>query len=261
MLPSVVCGGRTCHAGLLDNLTLCSLLMLMLVWALLCLPLLAVEACANRRTLVGPCSTAPWWSSVCAYLPHSVLLMSRPSPGLPTVGRLTALIMLLYQAPGIVAPGSLVATCLPLGRLVVLPSLVQCMLLTPQVIGRTAFLWRYVPLWSSGGRHAAPSGEWRALTVPPSRTLRVVVSSSPLRAIQPPPWAIVDEHGRYAAGAVCRAAKAAFGAPARHPRREHIDCAAWALICDRRIVKTWCRERRVSAATRGIAPGRTPDPL
>ena len=26
-------------------------------------------------------------------------------------------------------------------------------------------------------------------------------------------------------------------------------------------VKTWCRERRVSAATRGIVPGRTPDPL
>ena len=33
----------------------------------------------------------------------------------------------------------------------------------------------------------------------------------------------------------------------------------------RRTVKTWCRERRVSAATRGIPrparPGRTPDPL
>ena len=26
-------------------------------------------------------------------------------------------------------------------------------------------------------------------------------------------------------------------------------------------MKTWCRERRVSAATRGIVPGRTPDPL
>ena len=85
---------------------------------------------------------------------------------------------------------------------------------------------------------------------------------SALRAIQPPPWAMsVDGHERYAAGAMCRAAKAAFGAPARHPRREHIGCAAWALICDRRIVKSWCRERRVSAATRGIAPGRTPDPL
>ena len=71
----------------------------------------------------------------------------------------------------------------------------------------------------------------------------------------------VDEHERFAAGAVRQAAKAAFGAPARRPRREHIDCAAWALICDRRTVKTWCRERRVSAATRGIVPGRTPDPL
>ena len=53
----------------------------------------------------------------------------------------------------------------------------------------------------------------------------------------------VDEHERFAAGAVCQAAKVAFGAPARRPRREHIDCAAWALICDRRAVKTWCRER------------------
>ena len=26
-------------------------------------------------------------------------------------------------------------------------------------------------------------------------------------------------------------------------------------------MKNWCRERRVSAATRGIAPGRTPEPL
>ena len=32
-------------------------------------------------------------------------------------------------------------------------------------------------------------------------------------------------------------------------------------ICDRQTVKTWCRERRVSAASRGIAPGRIPDPL
>ena len=51
MLPTVICGGRICHAGLLASLTLCFLLMPMLVWALLCLPLLAVEACANRRTL------------------------------------------------------------------------------------------------------------------------------------------------------------------------------------------------------------------
>ena len=85
---------------------------------------------------------------------------------------------------------------------------------------------------------------------------------SALRAIRPPPWAMsVDEHEGYASGAVCKAAKAAFGAPARRPCREHIDCAAWALICDRRTVKTLCRERRVSAATGGIAPGRTPDPL
>ena len=52
-----------------------------------------------------------------------------------------------------------------------------------------------------------------------------------LRAIKPPPWAMsVDEHERFAAGAVCKAAKVAFGAPAKRPRREHIDCAAWALI-------------------------------
>ena len=71
----------------------------------------------------------------------------------------------------------------------------------------------------------------------------------------------VDEHERFAASAVRRAAKIAFGSPAKCPHREHIDGVAWALICDRRTVKTWCRERRVSAATRGIAPGRTPDPL
>ena len=83
-----------------------------------------------------------------------------------------------------------------------------------------------------------------------------------LRAIKPPPWAMpVDEHERFAAGAVCKAAKVAFGAPARRPRRGHVVCAAWALICDRRTVKTWCRERRVSTARRGIVPGRAPDPL
>ena len=43
---------------------------------------------------------------------------------------------------------------------------------------------------------------------------------------------------------LCKAAKVAFGAPAKHPHREHIDGAAWVLICDRRTVKTWCRERR-----------------
>ena len=45
-----------------------------------------------------------------------------------------------------------------------------------------------------------------------------------LRAIRSPPWCMsVDEHERFAAGAVCKAAKAAFGAPSKHPRREHID--------------------------------------
>ena len=71
----------------------------------------------------------------------------------------------------------------------------------------------------------------------------------------------VDGHERFAASAVRQAAKAAFGSPAKRPRREHIDGVAWALTCDRRTVKTWCRERRVSAASRGIAPGRIPDPL
>ena len=83
-----------------------------------------------------------------------------------------------------------------------------------------------------------------------------------LRAIRPPPWCMsVDEHERSTASAVCKAAKVAFGAPTKHPRREYIDERAWGLICDRRTVKTWCRERRVSAATRGISPGRVPDPL
>ena len=79
-----------------------------------------------------------------------------------------------------------------------------------------------------------------------------------LRDIRPPPWSMsVDEHERFAASAACKAARAALGAPARHPCKEHVDVAAWALICDRRSVKTWCRERRVSAATRGIVLGRT----
>ena len=59
-----------------------------------------------------------------------------------------------------------------------------------------------------------------------------------LRGIKSPPWAMsVDEHERFAASAVCKAARAAFGAPAKHPRKEHVDVAAWALICDRRTVK------------------------
>ena len=95
--------------------------------------------------------------------------------------------------------------------------------------------------------------------MPASRTRCVVLSSSVLKAIKSFPWAMsVDGHGRYAAGAVCQAAKAAFGAPARRPRREHIDCAAWALICDRRTVETWCRERRVSATTRVLFLGAPP---
>ena len=62
-----------------------------------------------------------------------------------------------------------------------------------------------------------------------------------LRAIRPPLWSMsVDDHEQYAAGAVRQAARSAFGKPARRPRREHIDDAAWALICDRRTVKTWC---------------------
>ena len=85
---------------------------------------------------------------------------------------------------------------------------------------------------------------------------------SALRDIKPPPWDMsVDEHERFASDAVCRAARTAFGPPAKHPLKEHVDDAAWSLICDRRRVKNWCRERRVSAATRGIAPGRTPEPL
>ena len=66
--------------------------------------------------------------------------------------------------------------------------LVLSMLLTPRVTGRTTFLWRYVPLWLSGGRHAAPSGEWRALIVPPSGAFCVVLSSSVLEGHQTAPW-------------------------------------------------------------------------
>ena len=114
-------------------------------------------------------------------------------------------------------------------------------------------------------RWALRSTQWRVEGVDRAALKDPVCCSNlkcALRAIKPPPWSMsVDEHERFAAGAVCKAAKVAFGAPARRPRREHIDCAAWALICDRRTVKTWCRERRVSAATRGIVPGCTPDPF
>ena len=48
-----------------------------------------------------------------------------------------------------------------------------------------------------------------------------------LRSIMPPPWSMsVDGHERFAASAVRRAAKSAFGSPAKRPRREHTDGAA-----------------------------------
>ena len=137
---------------------------------------------------MGPCSTAPWWSLACVFLPRSGQSILRPSLGLLMVGRLTALIMSLCLSPGTVAPGGVVVTLLALRRLATLLILVFAtllilvlfMLLTPRVIGRTIFLWRYVLLWSSGGRHVAPSGRLRALIVPPSRTLFAVLSSGAL---------------------------------------------------------------------------------
>ena len=93
--------------------------------------------------------------------------------------------------------------------------------------------------WAPRGAQWRVEGVGRAALKDPACCRKF---KSALRAIQPAPRAMsVDDHERYAAGAVCKAAKAAFGALAGHPRREHIDCAAWALICDRRIVKTWRR--------------------
>ena len=212
----------------------------------------------QQEDLEAQCSTGPWRRSVCASLPLSGLLMTRPSPGLPTGWCLTALIVLLCQAPGTVAPGSVVATRLPLERLATLPSLVLCTLSILRVTGRTTYL---VALRAPLVIRWAPRGtQWRVEGVDCAALKDSACCSkfmSTLRATQPPPWAMsVDGRERFAAGAVC---KAAFGAPAGHPRREHIDCAAWAFICDRRAVKTWCRERRVSAAA-GTAPGRTPRP-
>ena len=113
--------------------------------------------------------------------------------------------------------------------------------------------------WAPRGAQWKVEGVDRAALKDPACCNKV---KDALRSIKPPPWSMsVDEHERFAASAVRRAAKTAFGSPAKRPRRELIDVAAWALICDRRTVKTWCRERRVSAASRGIVPGRTPDPL
>ena len=113
--------------------------------------------------------------------------------------------------------------------------------------------------WAPRGTQWKAEGVDRAALKDPECCLKFRCA---LRNIKSPPWDMsVDEHERFAAGAVCKAARAAVGAPARHPRKEHVDAAAWSLICDRRKVKTWCCERRVSAATRGVVPGRTPDPL
>ena len=113
--------------------------------------------------------------------------------------------------------------------------------------------------WARRGTQWKVEGVDRAALKDPACCSKFKVA---LKAIKPPPWSLsVDEHERFAASAVRRAARVAFGAPARRPRREHIDGAAWALICDRRTVNIWCRERRVSAATSGVAPGRAPDPL
>ena len=113
--------------------------------------------------------------------------------------------------------------------------------------------------WAPRGTQWKVEGVDRAALKDPACCYKFKVA---LRAIKPPPWSMfVDEHERFAASAVRRAAKAAFGSPAKRPRREHIDGVAWALICDRRTVKTWRRERRVSAATRDVrSPWSDPRP-
>ena len=263
-LPPVICGGVTCLAGLQDSLTLSCLWMPMPALFRLCLSLSVVLACANRGTLVGPCSTAPWWSLACVFLPRSGQSIHRPSLGLLMVGRLAALIMSLCHAPGAVAPGSVRS----------------CHIVAPREARDVADTCSVHVVDSAGGwedhflvasraplviRWAPRGAQWKVEGVDRAALKYPVCCSKfkcALGAIKSPPWSMsVDEHGRFAAGAVRKAAKVAFGAPVKRPRREHIDCAAWALICDRRIVKTWCRERRVSAAARGIVPGRTPDPL
>ena len=168
------------------------------------------------------------------FLPRLVLLTRRRLLGLRTVARRIALITLPCLSPGTVATGHVAVTLLLPGRFVMSP-LPRCMSSILRRTGRTTSLWRYM-------------------------CDRFKVA---LRSIRPPLWSVSVsvEHERYAASAVRRAARSAFGTPAKRPRMEHIDDAAWSLICDRRTVKTWCRERRVSAASRGIAPWRTPDPL
>ena len=84
--------------------------------------------------------------------------------------------------------------------------------------------------WAPHGTQWKVEGVDRAALKDPACCYKFKVA---LRAVKPPPWSMsADEHERFAASAVRRAAKAAFGSPANRPRREHIDGVAWALICD-----------------------------
>ena len=74
--------------------------------------------------------------------------------------------------------GGVASTLLPPGLLAAFQIPVLSVSSTLLATGRTTFLWPCAPLWSSGGRHAAPSGKLKALIVPPSRILSVATCSS-----------------------------------------------------------------------------------
>ena len=121
MLPPESCGGMNCLVDSQGSRMLCCLRMLMPAWVRLCLSLSEAVACASMGTSVVLCSIAPWLSLACVFLSRSGPLTLRPLPGLRMVGRLTTSTMLLCLAPGTAAPGSVVVTVLPLGRLAALP--------------------------------------------------------------------------------------------------------------------------------------------
>ena len=185
MLPTETCGGMTCPAGWLASLMWCCMWTPMLAWGCLSPGLLAAVGSASRRTSAVICCTAPWLSLTCVSLPRLVLLTLRLSRGLLMEGRAAALIMLLSLALEAVVPGSVASTLLPPGLFAALRIPVLSLLSTLLATGITLLL-PCAPHWSSGGRHAAPSGKLRALIVPLARIRSVVTSSSAPSGISRP---------------------------------------------------------------------------
>ena len=232
-------------------------------WVRLCLSLLEVADFASGRTIVFFCSIVPWLSLACVFLPRSgPLILRHLRTWVANGGSARRIDYVAVPFTWDCGHGACSRHCVAPGEA---RDSAPCSLHVVDSAGGWQDHFLVVLRVSLAIRWAPRGAQWKvesvdraALKDPTCRSKFKVA----LGAIKSPPWSMsVDGHERFAASAVRRAAKAAFGSPAKRPRREHIDGVAWALICDRRTVKTWCRERRVSAAARGIAPGRTPGPL